>query len=82
MGDAYDNAMCESFFAILECERPDRIRLRTPEEAERAVFELIEAWYTPRRRHSSLNYESPIEHEYKHLGVAQNTSSELSTETG
>jgi len=40
VGDAYDNAMCESFFATLECELLNRIRLRTREEAELAVFEL------------------------------------------
>ena len=42
VGDAYDNALCESFFATLECELLDRTRLRTPEEAESAVFEFIE----------------------------------------
>jgi len=82
VGDAYDNALCESFFATLECERIDRIRLRTPEEAERAVFEFIEGWYNPRRRHSALNYDSPIDYECKHLGVTQATSPDLPTETG
>ena len=60
VGDAYDNAMCESFFATLECELIDRVRMRTREEAEQAVFEFIEGWYNPHRRHSSLNYECPI----------------------
>jgi len=82
VGDAYDNAMCESFFATLECELLDRVRLRTPEEAEQAVFEFIEGWYNTRRRHSALNYHSPIEYESKHLSVAQDTSPDLSTETG
>ena len=82
VGDAYDNALCESFFATLECELLDRTRLRTPEEAESAVFEFIEGWYNSCRRHSALNYESPIEYECKHLGVTQTTSSDLSTETG
>jgi len=54
VGDAHDNAMCESFFATLECELIDRVRLRTREEAEQAVFEFIEGWYNPHRRHSSL----------------------------
>jgi len=44
VGDAYDNAMCKSFFATLECELLDRTRLRTPEEAEMAVFEFVEGW--------------------------------------
>jgi putative transposase len=82
VGDAYDNAMCESFFATLECELIDRVRMRTREEAERAVFEFIEGWYNPHRRHSSLNYECPIGYEEKHWGVAPATSPDLSTETG
>jgi len=82
VGDAYDNAMCESFFATLECELIDRVRLRTPEEAEMAVFEFIEGWYNSRRRHSALDMQSPIEYESKHLGVTQDTSPDLSTETG
>lgn len=82
VGDAYDNAMCESFFATLECELLDRVRLRTPEEAEMAVFEFIEGWYNSRRRHSALNYDSPMGYESKHLGVAQDTSPDLSTQAG
>jgi len=82
VGDAYDNALCESFFATLECELIDRRRLRTPQEAERAVFEFIEGWYNPHRRHSALGYESPIQFEAKHLGVSRDTSPNLSTETG
>jgi putative transposase len=82
VGDAYDNAMCESFFATLECELIDRVRLRTPQEAETAVFEFIEGWYNPHRRHSALDFKSPMEYELSHLGVAQDTSPYLSTETG
>ena len=82
VGDAYDNALCESFFATLECELIDRTRLRTPEEAERAVFEFIEGWYNLHRRHSALNYDSPMEYESKNLGVTQTTSPNLSTKTG
>ena len=51
-GDAYDNAMCESFFATLECELLDRYRFRTQSEARLAVFAFIEGFYNPRRRHS------------------------------
>ena len=43
MGDAYDNAMCESFFATLECELLDRRRFKTPAEARNAVFGFIGA---------------------------------------
>ena len=47
VGDAFDNAMAESFFATLECELLDRRRFRTPAEAEPVVFEWIEGWYNP-----------------------------------
>ena len=63
VGDAYDNAMCESFFATLECELLDRRRFRTQAEARIAVFEFIEGFYNPRRRHSAIGYLSPIEYE-------------------
>ncbi len=64
-GDAYDNAMAESFFATLECELIDRRSWRTFDEARQAIFCWIEGWYNPRRRHSRLNYESPNEFERK-----------------
>ena len=63
VGDAYDNAMCESFFATLECELLDRQKFRTPNQARRAVFDFIEGFYNRRRRHSALGYESPVRYE-------------------
>jgi putative transposase len=63
VGDAYDNAMCESFFATLECELLDRHRFATQAEARLAVFEYIEGWYNPHRRHSALDYRSPVNYE-------------------
>jgi Bacterial protein of unknown function (DUF853)/Integrase core domain len=57
--DDYDNAMCESFFATLECELLDRRRFKTQAEARTAVFEFIEGFYNPRRRHSSIGYPLP-----------------------
>jgi putative transposase len=54
VGDAYDNAMCESFFATLECELLARCRFKTQAEARSTVFAFIEGFYNPRRRHSSL----------------------------
>jgi len=63
VGDAYDNAMCESFFATLECELLEQCRFRTPAEARPAVFGFIEGWYNPRRRHSALGYQSPANFE-------------------
>ena len=52
--------MCESFFATLECELLDRHKFKNQIEARLAVFDFIEGWYNPHRRHSSLAYESPI----------------------
>ena len=66
VGDAYDNAMAESFFATLECELLARNRFKTQAEARNAVFEFIEGFYNPRRRHSSLEYLSPVEFERRH----------------
>ncbi len=67
VGDCYDNAMCESFFATLECELLDRERFETRAEARMAVFRFIEGWYNPHRRHSALAYQSPMVYEEKHL---------------
>lgn len=66
VGDAYDNAMAESFFANLECELIDRRVWRTKSEARLAVFRWIEGWYNPRRRHGALDYLSPINYEKRH----------------
>jgi putative transposase len=66
VGDAYDNAMCESFFATLECELLERSRFQTQAEARLAVFEYIEGWYNPHRRHSALDYRSPVNYERSH----------------
>ena len=63
VGDAYDNAMCESFFAALECELLDRRKFQTKAEARTAIFQFIEAWYSPGRRHSAIGYKSPINFE-------------------
>jgi len=71
VGDCFDNAMCESFFATLECELIDRKRFRTQAEARTAVFEFIEGWYNPQRRHSALNYLSPAEYERREVKSVQ-----------
>jgi putative transposase len=60
VGDAYDNAMCESFFATLECELLDRERFATPTEARTRIFAWIEGWYNTRRRHSALGFLPPV----------------------
>ncbi len=65
-GDAYDNALAESFFASLETELIDRSSWRTRADARLAVFDYIEAFYNPRRRHSALGYLSPADFERRY----------------
>jgi putative transposase len=65
VGDCFDNAMCESFFATLECELLDRRPLHTQSEARLAVFDFLEGWYNLHRRHSALGYLSPAAFEKK-----------------
>jgi putative transposase len=60
VGDAYDNAMCESFFATLECELLERRRFASQADAQMACFSFIEGWYNPVRLHSALGYRSPM----------------------
>ena len=63
VGSAYDNAMMESFFGTLQRELLDRRQWATRKELASAIFEWIEAWYNPRRRHSSIDYLSPVDYE-------------------
>ena len=77
VGDAYDNAMAESFFASLECELIARRSWKTKTEARLAVFTWIESWYNPRRRHSGLNYQSPNNFERKHQQISIHTENQL-----
>lgn len=71
VGDCYDNAVCETFHATLKKEKIYRQSWPTRAEARAAVFEYIEGWYNPRRRHSTLAYLSPIEFERHHTELAQ-----------
>jgi putative transposase len=66
VADAYDNAVAESFFATLKCELLYRRPWPRREDARRAIFEFIEAWYNRRRRHSTLGYVSPTEYERRY----------------
>ena len=59
VGDCYDNAMAESFFATLECALLARTALRTHAEARGALFDFIAVFYNRQRRHSALGYLSP-----------------------
>jgi putative transposase len=70
VGDAYDNAMCESFFASLECELLARRRFASQADARMAVFSYIEGWYNPLRLHSALGYKSPAAYEKEQIQTA------------
>ena len=63
VGDAYDNALTESFFSTLEAELLSRRRFASQAEAKMACFSYIEGWYNPVRLHSALEYRSPIAYE-------------------
>ena len=62
-GDAYDNAVAESFFATLETELLHRERFATRDQARSAIFDYIEGFYNPHRRHSTIGYQSPTDYE-------------------
>ena len=69
VGDCFDNAMCESFFATLECELIDRFTFRTHDEARSAIIDFIEGFYNTRRRHSSIGQRSPVQFENRQAVV-------------
>ena len=71
MGDCYDNAVCETFHATLKKEHIYRQSWPTRSRGRTAVFEYIEGWFNPRRRHSTLGYLSPTEFERHYTEFAQ-----------
>ena len=62
-GNVWDNAAMESFFSSLKTERTARKTYRTRDEAKADVFDYIECFYNPKRRHSTIGYMSPVEFE-------------------
>ena len=66
VGSALDNAMMESFFGTLQRELLDRHTWATRAELASAIFEWIEGWYNPRRRHTSIGDLSPVDYEGLH----------------
>ena len=73
-GDCFDNAVCESFHATLEKELLRGRSFKTRQEAKTAIFDWIEAWYNPARRHSRLGYRSPDQYERDHDSEDANPS--------
>jgi putative transposase len=75
VGDCFDNAMCEAFFATLECELLQRSCFRTQAEARPAIFDFIEGFYNTHRRRSALDYNSPIDYERRYESLGQGVAS-------
>lgn len=71
VGDCYDNAMMESFWGAMQLELLDTKEWSTRDELANAIFEWIECWYNPNRRHSSIGMHSPITFETLHTGPDQ-----------
>ena len=65
VGDCWDNAVAESFFATVEAELIQRRDWHTRAQARQAIFAYIETWYNRKRRHSTLNYISPAQYEHQ-----------------
>ena len=66
-GNVWDNAAMESFFSSFKTERTARKTCRTRDQAKADVFDYIERFYNPKRRHSTLGYLSPVEFEKQML---------------
>jgi putative transposase len=62
-GNVWDNAAMQSFFSSLKTERTARKTYRTLDQAKADVFDYIERFYNPKRRHSTIGYRSPMEFE-------------------
>lgn len=68
-GDCWDNAAMESFFSTLKTERTSRTNYITRDQARADIFDYIERFYNPRRRHSTLQYLSPVRFEELHVAA-------------
>ena len=66
IGDCYDNSVVESFFGTLQLELLDEQRWDTRQQLVLAIFDWIECWYNPRRRHSYCDRLSPADYEHRH----------------
>lgn len=77
VASSVDNSMIESFWSTLQRELLDTRSWESPEELGAAIFEWIEAWYNPRRRHTSIGMLSPID--YEHHWQQQRTTEALHT---
>lgn len=71
IGDCYDNSMMESFWATMQLELLDSRHWNTRAELANGIFEWLECWYNPKRRHSSVGMLSPVDFEVAHTNPAQ-----------
>ena len=71
VGDCYDNAMMESFWGTMQMELLDSRTWETRDQLANAIFEWIECWYNPKRRHSGIQIHSPATFEALHTGSVQ-----------
>lgn len=81
-GNCHDNAVAESFFQLLERERIGRRTYPKRDDARRDVFEYIEIFYNPKRKHTNNGMLSPIDFEIKqqklkHEGVSETRGTSL-----
>jgi putative transposase len=65
VASSVDNSMIESFWSTMQRELLDQKTWQTPEQLACAIFEWIEAWYNPRRRHTALGMLAPVEYEHQ-----------------
>jgi putative transposase len=79
VGDCYDNAMCESFFATLECELIERESFSDRLEGRLAIFDYVEGFYNLRRLHSAIGYQSPVQYEREYYSRERSTLKESRT---
>jgi putative transposase len=70
IGDAYDNSVAESFFGTLQLELLDEAHWTTRRQLAQAIFEWLECWYNPKRRHSYCQMLSPIDYEARSISSA------------
>ena len=82
LSDVLARQLTYSLARPLECELLDRRHFRTQVEARMAVFEFIEGWYNPHRRHSALDYLSPINYERSRYSEELTASRPPSTQPG
>jgi putative transposase len=69
-GDWDDNAMCENFFATLECELTERRAFTDSNEAERQLFSYMQGFHRSSRRHSPIEYDAPMDYEKQATSTA------------